>query len=70
MKRFITEAINQIFGFQNPRPGKLRLTRYALQRMHEWQLDIKTLEDTFRRGEEVKKEMVIRKYRDYSVGLT
>jgi hypothetical protein len=70
MKQFLTEIINQIFGFQKPRAGKLRLTHYALQRMHEWQLDIKTLEDTFRRGEEVKKEMVIRKYRDYSVGLT
>jgi hypothetical protein len=70
MKQFLTELINQLFGFQNPRPGKLRLTRYALKRMEEYQLDIGTLEDTFRRGEEVKKEMIIRKYRDYSVGLT
>jgi hypothetical protein len=67
---FLVDAFNQVFGSLSPRPGKLRLTRYGLQRMHEYQLDINTLEDTFRRGEEVKKEMIIRKYRDYSVGLT
>jgi hypothetical protein len=70
MKQFLQEIFRQIFGYQNPRSGKLRLTRYALQRMHEWQLDINTLEDTFRYGDEVKKEMIIRKYRNYSVGLT
>ena len=48
----------------------MRLTRWALQRMHEHQLDIKTLEDTFHHGEEVKEGMIIRKYRNYSVGLT
>jgi hypothetical protein len=70
MKQFLQELFNQIFGFPNPRTGKLRLTRYALQRMHEWQLDTGTLEDTFRHGEEVKEQMIVRKYRNYSVGIT
>jgi hypothetical protein len=70
MKEFLTEIFNQIFGTQSPRTGKLRLTHYALQRMNEYQLDTDSLEDTFRHGEEVKKQMIIRKYRNYSVGLT
>jgi hypothetical protein len=70
MKEFLTEIFNQIFGTQSPRTGKLRLTHYALQRMNEWQLDTGTLEDTFRHGEEVKEQMIVRKYRNYSVGIT
>jgi hypothetical protein len=67
---FVVDVFNQIFGFQNPRAGKLRLTHYALKRMNEHQLDTGTLEDVFRHGEEVKKEMIIRKYANYSVGIT
>jgi hypothetical protein len=70
MKELLVELFSQIFGVQKPRTGKLRLTRYALQRMNEWQLDTGTLEDTFRHGEEVKEQMIVRKYRNYSVGIT
>jgi hypothetical protein len=67
---FLVDAFNQVFGSLSLRPGKLRMSYYALQRMNDYQLDIDTLTDAFRYGEEVKKEMIIRKYRDYSVGLT
>jgi hypothetical protein len=70
MKEFLVEIFRQIFGIQKPRTGKLRLTHYALKRMNEYQLDTGTLEDVFRHGEEVKKEMIIRKYRNYSIGIT
>jgi hypothetical protein len=70
MKEILVEIFRQLFGFQKPRTGKLRLTRYALKRMNEHQLDTDTLEDVFRHGKEVKKEMIIRKYTNYSVGIT
>jgi ABC-type branched-subunit amino acid transport system ATPase component len=69
MKEFLTDMFNQIFGFQKPRTGKIIITRYAYQKMREYQLDDKTLEDTFRHGEEVKEGKIIRKYANYSVGI-
>jgi hypothetical protein len=69
MKEFLIGIFNQIFGFQNPRTGKIIITRYAYQKMREYQLDDKTLEDTFRHGEEVKEGKIIRKYANYSVGI-
>jgi hypothetical protein len=70
LQEFVVDLFNQIFGFQKPRTGKLRLTHYALKSMSEHQLDTDTLEDVFRHGEEVKKEMIIRKYTNYYVGIT
>jgi hypothetical protein len=70
MKEFLVEIFRQIFGVQKPRTGKLRLTYYALKRMNEHQLDTGTLVDVFRHGEEIKKEMIICKYTNYSVGIT
>jgi hypothetical protein len=42
MKEILVEIFRQLFGFQKPRTGKLRLTRYALKRMNEHQLDTGT----------------------------
>jgi hypothetical protein len=66
---FLSDILSQLFGYQKPRDGKLRLTHNALNRMHEHQLDEATLEDTFRHGEQVKEKMIVRKYDNYSVGL-
>lgn len=35
---FFMDMLSQLFGTQQPRTGKLRLTRNALNRMHEHQL--------------------------------
>jgi hypothetical protein len=69
MKEFILDTLRQLFGTQKPRSGKFILTRNAVSRMHEHQLDEKTLEDVFHHGEEVKENMIVRKYANYSVGI-
>ena len=72
MKQFILEIFNQIFGWSQPREGKLVFTRNAFIKMHEYQLNEKTLTDVFKYGEEVDKgdkKQVTRQYANYSVGL-
>ena len=69
MKEFLTDLFRQIFGMQKPRTGNIIITRYAYQKMREYQLDCKTLEDAFRHGEEVKEGKILRKYANYSVGM-
>ena len=72
MKQFLTEIFNQLFGWSQPREGKLVFTRNAFIKMHEYQLNEKTLKDVFRHGEEINKGdkiQVTRKYANYSVGL-
>ena len=69
MKEFLIEIFRQVFGMQKPRTGKVIITRYAYQKMREYQLDDQTLEDTFRQGEEVKEGKIVRKYANYSVGI-
>jgi len=72
MKQFLLEILRQLFGWGTPRDGKLVLTRNAFHKMRDYQLDDKTLIDTFRYGKEVSrgdKMQVTRKYANYSVGL-
>jgi hypothetical protein len=38
MKEFLMEIFRQIFGVQKPRTGKVIITRYAHQKMREYQL--------------------------------
>lgn len=69
---FLSDTLDKIFGTKPPRTGKLILSTTAKIRMNEYQLDIPTLEDTFRYGEETtkgNKVEIIRKYQNYSVGL-
>jgi hypothetical protein len=66
---FLKEARDQIIGWDKPREGKLRLTRHAFNKMHEWQLTEETLRDVFEHGEEVKKDMIVREYSTFSVGI-
>jgi hypothetical protein len=72
LKDFVQDMIRQLFGWSKPREGKLVFTRNAFQKMHDYQLDEKTLVDTFKHGELVDKGdkiQVTRKYANYSVGF-
>jgi hypothetical protein len=69
-KDFALDIVRQLFGWGSPRSGHLILTRHAFNKMHEYQLNTLTLYDAFRHGDEVKDNMIIRQYMDYSVGLT
>ena len=69
MKEFLMDLFRQIFGIQKPRTGKVIITHYAYQKMREYQLDEKTLEDTFRHGEEIKEGKIVRKCANYTVGI-
>jgi hypothetical protein len=63
------EALRQLFGLQKPRSGKLVLTRYAFQKMTEYQLDQETLENAFRHGRQARAGKITHKYARYSIGL-
>ncbi len=69
MKTILQDIVRQLFGWGSPRKGKLIITRHTLTRMHEHQLDVATLEDVFRYGEEGKDQKITRTYANYSVGL-
>ena len=69
LKSFCVDMLRQLFGWGSPRDGKLIITRYAVNKMHEHQLDVDTLEDVFRHGEEGQNSKVTRQYANYSVGL-
>jgi hypothetical protein len=69
LKDFAWDMLRQLFGWGKPRTGQLILTRHAVNKMHEHQLDVETLRDVFMHGEEVKKDMITRQYAEYSVGL-
>ena len=70
LEEMLVEALHQLFGYSRPRSGKLGLTMHGFQKMREYGLDVKTLEDAFRHGVEVREKMIIREYADYTVGLT
>jgi hypothetical protein len=69
LKAFGRDIIRQLFGWGTPREGKLIVTRHAVNRMHEHQLDVDTLADVFRHGEEGHNGKITRQYASYSVGL-
>jgi hypothetical protein len=72
LKDFLVDMLRQLFGWNTPRDGKLVFTRNAFTKMHDFQLDEKTLVDTFKHGEEVHKGdkmQITRTYANYSVSL-
>jgi hypothetical protein len=69
LKDFGMDMVRQLFGWGKPREGKLILTRHAVTKMYEYQLDVDTLTDTFRHGEAGSNGKITRQYADYSVGL-
>ncbi len=68
-KDFGMDIIRQLFGWGRPRDGKLMVTRHALTKMYEHQLDVETLADVFRHGEAGSNGKITRQYANYSVGL-
>jgi hypothetical protein len=68
LKDFGLDMLRQLFGWGRPREVRLMLTRHAVNRMHEYQLDEATLKDVFRHGERTG-EKITRQYTHYSVGL-
>ena len=69
LKAWCADIVRQLFGWGRPRDGKLIITRHAVTKMHEYQLDVDTLEDVFRHGEEGQNGKITRQYANYSVGL-
>ena len=68
LKDFWLDMLRQLFGWGKPREAGLILTRHAVHKMHEYQLDEATLKDVFRHGERIG-EKITRQYANYSVGL-
>ena len=69
LKIWCADIIRQLFGWGTPREGKLILTRHAVNKMHEYQLDVDTLADVFRHGEVGDNGKITRRYANYAVGL-
>jgi hypothetical protein len=68
LKDFARDMLRQLFGWGKPREARMMLSRHALHKMHEYQLDVTTLKDVFRHGERTG-EKITRQYANYSVGL-
>jgi hypothetical protein len=68
LKDFAQDMLRQLFGWGKPREVRLMLTRHAVHKMHEYQLDVDTLKDVFRYGERTG-EKITRQYANYAVGL-
>ena len=69
MKKFIHDLLRGVLRALKPRCGKLILTRHACGKMYEHYLDNETVRDVYRYGEEIKKNMIVRKYRNYTAGI-
>jgi hypothetical protein len=68
LKDFALDMLRQLFGWGKPREVRLMLSRHAVNKMHEYQLDEATLKNVFRHGER-SGEKITRQYANYSVGL-
>jgi hypothetical protein len=66
----LKDVVNQALGIQPKKKGRFGLTFYALRRMNENGLTLKDLEEVFYYGEQVNPEMQVRKYYDYTIGIT
>jgi hypothetical protein len=73
IKEFLQTILEQIFGEELPRPGKLVLTRKAREKMMDWGMSEEGLKLTFEYGAKIKREnrifQVSRNYRYYSENL-
>jgi len=69
MKEFIKDILRLLFGLTKPREGKIVLTRRATNEMLNNGLYPELIKDVFKYGMEVKKEVIVKKYSNYTVGL-
>lgn len=68
-KPWIIGVLKQLFEISNKREGKFRLTRFAVNKMHEYTLSEKDIADVFLYGEQVKEDMIVRKYPSCQIGI-
>jgi hypothetical protein len=69
MKNFLHDLLRGVLRLLKPRRGKLIVTRHASGKMYEHYLDNETVQDVYRYGEEIKKNMIVHKYRNYTAGI-
>lgn len=69
MKKWVFDGVRQVRRFLKPRRGKLILTRHACGKMGENFLDKETVSDVYRYGEEIKKNLIVRRYGNYTAGI-
>jgi hypothetical protein len=69
MKKWLFDGVRQFRRFLRPRRGKLILTRHACGKLQEEFLDRETVCDVYRYGEEIKKNMIVRRYAHYTAGI-
>ena len=68
-KSWIKDILKQLFGTSPSRSGDILISRHAYIKMLEYKLTEKHITDVFAHGEIVKKNMIIRKYNGYQIGL-
>jgi hypothetical protein len=73
LKDFIRDTVKQVCGFDlaaiPSRAGKIILTRRATQKMLQYRIDEKTLENAFRHGFEYTYGKISQTYPVYLIGL-
>jgi hypothetical protein len=69
MKEFMLDILRQVFGWSKPQDGSLIYTRYSYNKMNEYDLDVKTLHNVYRTGREVKRDMIVKKYGRFHIGI-
>jgi hypothetical protein len=68
-KSWINDILKQLFGKSPSRSGDILISRHAYIKMREYGLTEKYIKDVFAHGEMIKKNMIIRKYNGYQIGL-
>lgn len=68
-KSWIKDILKQLFGTSPTRSGDILISRHAYIKMNENGLTEQHIKDVFAHGEMVKKNMIIRKYNGYQIGL-
>lgn len=69
MKKWLHDGIRQFRRWLRPRRGKLILSRHACGKLGEESLDRETVFDVYRYGEEIKPNMIVRRYAHYTAGI-
>jgi hypothetical protein len=73
LKDLVWDILKQLSGVDiaasSSRSGRIILTRRATQKMLQYRIDDKTLENAFRHGFEYTYGKIVQKYPGYSVGL-
>lgn len=69
MRPWVIGVLKQLFVTGYKKDKKFRLTRFAVNKMHEYTLSEKDILDVFLYGEHVKEDMIVRKYPSCQIGI-